>query len=65
VQGQLRGEKLTIHINTACGHCGAQLHLDVDSELNYCVQETQDSPLVFVPMVNLRKLEDASIIDAF
>jgi hypothetical protein len=65
VQGQLRQEKLTVSIQTECGHCHMPLHLEVDSELNFRVQEPQASPLVFVPRVNFQKLDDPSIIDAF
>jgi hypothetical protein len=65
VQGQLRREKLTVTIETECGHCHKPLHLEVDSELNFRVQEAQAEPLVFVPRVNFQKLDDPSIIDAF
>jgi hypothetical protein len=65
VQGQLRQENLTVTIETECGHCHAPLHLVVDSELNFRVQEAQADPLVFVPRVNFQKLADPSIIDAF
>jgi hypothetical protein len=65
VQGQLRQEKLTVSIQTECGHCHTPLHLEVDSELNFSVQEPQAAPLVFVPKVNFQKLDDPSIIDAF
>jgi len=65
VQGQLRREKLTVHIETECGHCHTPLHLEVDSDLNYRVQEAHAAPMLFVPMMNLRKLDDPSIIDAF
>jgi hypothetical protein len=65
VQGQLRHEKLTVEIETECGHCHAPLHLTVDSDLNYAVREAQAAPLLFVPLMNLRKLKDPSIIDAF
>jgi len=65
VQGQLRQEKLTVSIETECGHCHKPLRLEVDSELNFRVQEPQASPLVFVPRMNLQKLDDPSIIDAF
>jgi len=41
------------------------LHLEVDSELNFHVQEARAMPLVFVPRMNLQKLDDPSIIDAF
>ena len=65
MQGQLRKEKLTVSIQTECGHCHKPLHLQVDSELNFIVQEPQAAPLVFVPRMNLQKLDDPSIIDAF
>jgi hypothetical protein len=65
VQGQLRREHLTVRIETECGHCHEPLHLEVDSELNYHVQEAHATPLVFVPMVDMKKLDDPSIIDAF
>jgi hypothetical protein len=65
VQGQLRREHLTVHIETECGHCREPLHLEVDSELNYRVQESNAAPLVFIPIVNMKKLDDPSIIDAF
>jgi hypothetical protein len=65
VQGQLRREKLSAHIDSECGHCRKALHLDVDSELNYRLQEAEAAPLVFVPLMNLRKLDEPSIIDDF
>ena len=65
MQGQLRQENLTVSIQTECGHCHTPLHLEVDSELNFHVQEAQAEPLVFVPRVNFQKLDDPSIIDAF
>jgi hypothetical protein len=65
VQGQLRKEKLIVSIQTECGHCHTPLHPEVDSDLNFRVQEPQAAPLVFVPMMNFQKLDDPSIIDAF
>jgi hypothetical protein len=65
VQGQLRREKLTVQIDTECGHCHTPLHLEIDSDLNHRVQEADAAPLLFVPMMNLRKLKEPSIIDAF
>jgi len=65
VQGQLRQEKLTVSIETECRHCHKPVHLEVDSDLNFKVQEPQAAPLVFVPRMNLQKLDDPSIIDAF
>ncbi len=70
MQGQLRKEKLSFLIETTCAHCGQPLHIQIDSDLQYTVQESTvfpnpASPLVFVPSVDFDKLQDPSIIDAF
>ena len=65
MQGQLRREKLSVGIGSECGHCHKPLHLDVDSDLNYRVEEAESAPLVFVPIMKLRKLDKPSIIDDF
>jgi hypothetical protein len=65
VQGQLRKEHLTFTIMTECAHCHRQMHIEIDSELNYRVIETDAQPLVYAPMVDFGKLDDPSIIDAF
>ena len=65
MQGQLRREKLLVNIETECGHCHAPLHLEVDSDLNYRVQQVESAPMLFVPIVDMKKLDDPSIIDAF
>ena len=65
VQGRLRGQALSATIETACGHCGRPLHLEIDSELNVQVAEAEASPLVHVPLVNVQKLNAPSIIDGF
>jgi hypothetical protein len=41
------------------------LHLEIDSELNYRLREEGADPRVSVPLVNIDKLDDPSIIDAF
>jgi uncharacterized metal-binding protein YceD (DUF177 family) len=56
---------MSVQVSTECAHCGQPLHLEIDSELNYRVLEERADPLVFVPLVDLEKLEDPSIIDAF
>ncbi len=65
VQGQLRGEPLSVVVETECAHCGRPLHLEIDSELRYRVVEEDAQPLLFVPLVDFDKLDDPSIIDAF
>ena len=46
-------------------HCGRPIHIEIDGELKYRVVEEGAAPLVHVPMVDLHKLEDPSIIEAF
>ena len=65
MQGQLRKEKISSHIETVCGHCNQPIHIEIDSDLQYQVLEAHAQPLVFVPMVDFDPLEDPSIIDAF
>ena len=65
VQGQLRGEPLSVVIKTECKHCAQPLHIEIDDKLRYRVKEEGASPIVFVPFVNFSELTDPSIIDAF
>jgi hypothetical protein len=65
VQGQLRNEPLDCIIISKCARTGRTLHIEIDSELNYKIQEQDAVPLLSVPMVNFGTLEDSSIIDAF
>ncbi len=41
------------------------MEIKIDSDLTYIVKEEGCEPIVFVPDVNLFKLEDESIINAF
>jgi hypothetical protein len=41
------------------------MELSIDSNLNYSVQEEGCRPVVFMPDVDLYKLKDDSIINAF
>ncbi len=65
MQGQLRHDNLKFQISTTCAHCNRPLHIEMDGDLHYPVQEPDADPLVFVPMVDFDKLDDPSIIDAF
>ena len=56
---------MSFQIETECAHCGKQIHIQIDSDLNYQVLEPDASPLVFVPNVNFATLKDPSIIDGF
>ncbi len=65
VQGRLRKEALSVAITTECAHSGEPIRLEIDSELNFRVVEEGARPLVFVPLLDLAKLEVPSIIDGF
>ena len=65
VQGRLRDESLSIEITTECAHCGDPIHLEINSDLGYRVIESDVSPLVVRPLVDIASLRDPSIIDAF
>jgi hypothetical protein len=65
VQGQLRAEKISFVIDTECGHCQQPLQIEIDSQLNHKVVQPEAEPMVYVPMLDLEKLDEPSIIDSF
>jgi hypothetical protein len=65
VQGRLRKEFVSVTVKTECAHCSRPMELEIDSDLNYRVKEEGCAPIVFVPDVDLLKLEDPNIINAF
>ena len=64
VQGHLRKESLAVAFRTQCAHCGQSLQIEIDSQLEYRVVEGT-KPLVYVPLIDFKKLKDPSIIHAF
>jgi hypothetical protein len=64
VQGHLRNESLTVTFQTECAHCARPLRIEVDDQLTYRVADAA-APLIFVPLVDFKKLKDPSIIHAF
>jgi hypothetical protein len=65
VQGKLRNQYLKIKIDSECAHCGHPMEIEINSELEYKSREKDCQPVIFVPDVNLFKVEDDSIIDSF
>jgi hypothetical protein len=65
VQGHLRNEYLVVEVETACGHCGKPIHLEIDSECKVRVLTPEAQPLIFMPNVDFDHLEDPSIIDKY
>ena len=64
VQGQLTNEPLTVSFETQCACCDEPFRIDIDDELTYSVFEANE-PLVFMPLVNFKKVKDPSIVDVF
>lgn len=65
VQGRLRKERLSVEIETACAHCGQELHITVDSEIEWSVKEQGAQPLLFEPEVDWSRFEGPNIIGRY
>lgn len=65
VQGQLSKKPALATIRTVCGCCGLAMALQTDGHHYHRVLEGGDEPLVFVPMLDLRRWNEPSIIDGF
>ena len=65
MQGHLRNEPLDFIISSKCARSGRTLHIEIDGDLNYTVQEPGARPLISMPLVNFSTLKDPSIIDAY
>ena len=51
-------------VRTECACCAQPIELQVDDQLRCRVISEGASPLVVMPLVDLRRLKDPSIIDA-
>ena len=65
MQGRLRDQALSVHIETECAHCARPMALTVDSELGSTVHDAAASPLVFSPQVDWATFEEPNITHAF
>lgn len=65
VQGRLRGEPVSITVETRCEHCSEPLTLDIDADMNVRVAQPGAQPVVFSPDVPLYDIEAPSIVDDF
>ena len=65
MQGRLREESLSVIVKTECSHCSRSMHIEIDSDLNYSVKEEGADPVIFIPEIDFKELEDPSIIEAF
>ncbi len=65
VQGQLWGERLSFVVETACADSGRPIQIEIDSESKYRSVKGEAEMRIFVPLIDVDKLDDLSIIDAF
>jgi hypothetical protein len=65
VQGRLRNERISFEIDTECGHCGEPIHLTVKEDRSCLVDDPDQSPLMFEPVVNWEGFSGPHIIDAY
>ncbi len=52
-------------VQTECAHCSKPIHIELDSDLKYQVNEEESDPLVFSPLIDFARITDPSIIDVF
>lgn len=65
VQGHLRGEPVSVTVDTQCVHCSEPLTLEIDSDMNVSVEPAGAEPMVFTPDVDVFDVDAPSIIDDF
>ncbi|MDR3560221.1 MAG: hypothetical protein P4N59_02095 [Negativicutes bacterium] len=65
MQGGLRNEWLSVEIETKCKHCNQQLHITMDSAMQFSVAEQAAVPLVFMPHINWELFAGQTIIDSY
>lgn len=65
MQGRIRNQPIVADVRTQCAHCDEPIRIEVDDELRYRVRSEGAEPLISAPLINLRKLKDSNIIDAF
>ena len=65
MQGKLRNTYLKVQIETVCAHCSSPVKIEIDSDLNYMVDDEGCTPLIFIPDIDVFNIKDESIIDSF
>ncbi|UCH58271.1 MAG: hypothetical protein JSV61_08585 [Anaerolineales bacterium] len=56
---------MSVVIETECSHCGQEMRIEVDSDLEISYQEAGTKPLVFMPDVQWDKFTEQNIIDVY
>jgi len=64
VQGQLLKRPVAVTIDSQCAHCAKPMRLHIDSDLDYRSEDALD-PVVYLPIVDFRKLKAPNILEDF
>ena len=65
MQGRLTNRDLTAVIDSECAHCARPMQIELTSALGYRVVTAGAEPVVSLPLIDLHRLKDPSIIHAF
>ena len=65
VQGRLRKKRLSIEIETECGHCARAMRFVVGSDLKHRIFGEGTRPLVFEPEVDWSTFSEPNITHAY
>jgi hypothetical protein len=65
VQGRLRNEAVSIGVVTECALSKQPIHMEIDSDMNCSCDDPGCSPMIFVPDIDFKTLNEPHIIDAF
>ena len=65
MQGRLTDTLTTATIETACGHCGQQMRLTVNSEMQYDAELAGSNPMFFEPQIDWLRFREPNIIHAY
>lgn len=65
MQGRLLENDLSCLVETECAVTGRKIVFEIDSGLAYRVHPPAESPLFFIPMIDLPNLDAPCIVDDF
>lgn len=65
MQGRLRGQALTVTIDSACAACGQTLSLDLSDRLEWRIKAGPDTILVFEPDIDWATFKAPTIVDDY
>ena len=65
MQGKLRGEALSFHIESECACCNEPIRFTMRHDLSFMLEDQSSDPIFFVPIVDFTRLKAPSIVERF